>query len=94
MQYLKTKPKDLVRISLLSNAQFDIFIPSKVFISLVELSVLHVDKIVQVTAKLSPQNHFITNHFITNHVCFSNNFINYRDSLYYAYDMFNRYHHA
>ena len=64
MQYLKTKSKDLVRISLLSNAQFDIFIASKVFISLVELSVLHVVKIVQVTARLSPQNHLLQTIFV------------------------------
>ena len=40
----KKYSKDLVRINLLSNAQLDTFVHSKVFISFVELSVLHVIK--------------------------------------------------
>ena len=54
---------------LLFNAKWDAFIPSKVFNSFVELSVLyygtvHVVKNVQVTSKLSPQNHFVTKHIL------------------------------
>ena len=49
---------------LLSNAKWDTFIPSKIFMSFVELSVLYYVKNIQVASKLSPQNHFITKHIL------------------------------
>ena len=55
---------------LLPNTKWDTFIPSKVIISFVELSVLYYlrtcSQNVQVTSKLSPQSHFITKHFFLN----------------------------
>ena len=49
---------------LLSNAKWDTSVPSKVFISLLSFQFCIIygtcSKNVQVTSKLSPQNHFIT----------------------------------
>ena len=80
---------------LLSNAKLDTFIPSKVFISFVELSVfvlftVHVVKNVQVTSTSSPQIHFITKHILFLKTI-SSIIVTRSNS---AYNMFNRYHHA
>ena len=70
----KQRKRNIQRIQLesvlLSNAKWDTFIPSKVFISFIELSVfvlftVYVVKNVHISSKLSPQNHYITKH-----VCF------------------------
>ena len=53
---------------LLSNAKWDTFIPSKILFSFGELSVCIIygacSQNVQVTSKLSPQNHIITKHIL------------------------------
>ena len=53
---------------LLSNAKWDTFFPSKIFISFLSFHFCIIygtcSQNVQVTSKLSPQNHFITKHIL------------------------------